>query len=137
MVTTAKDWGWSPTAVIRNAKNPHKPHRMDYVVAQACKILDDEKCPKCGVPTWHAYSTDNTIAFHVEDITCQSCAEKERVEEAEGEKDKKHGATKVVSAIPEEGFDDLPTRMQFFELMAKEAEIKQARKKASQQNQTN
>jgi hypothetical protein len=131
MVRTAKDWGWSPTAVIRNAKNPTKPHPMDYVVASATQILDDEKCQKCGVEAWHAYSTDNTIAFEAEDITCQACAHKEQIEEAEGDK-KQRGTTKVVRAVPEEGFDELPDRNAFFERMAKEAEIEIQRKNKKQ-----
>jgi hypothetical protein len=134
MVRTAKDWGWSPTSLIRNAKDPRKPHRMDYVVAQACQILEDEKCPKCGVPTWHAYSTDSTIAFHLDEITCHACATKEQAESTETDKDRKFGTTKVVSAEPEDGFDALPDRESFFIRLAEEAKAKQRKRDAEKQN---
>ena len=43
MVLTAREWGWSPTAVIRGAKNPRKPHWSDYAFAYAVKTLEEEK----------------------------------------------------------------------------------------------
>lgn len=122
MVKTAQEWGWSPTAVIRGAKNPHKHHPMDYVFAMACRILEEERCGKCGVAAWHAYSTDNSIAFHDEEITCHSCAHKEN-----SEKDKKldPGTNIVVKPIPEEGFEELPGRTDFYERLAAEQALKE------------
>lgn len=118
MVLTAKEWGWSPTAVIRGAKNPHKHHPADYNFAHAVKTLTEEKCPQCGVPIWHAFSTDNTIAFKIKTITCNSCAHK--AEHEPDHKDKKAGESQVVYAAPEDGFDELPSRADYYERAHKE-----------------
>lgn len=111
---------------MREAKDPHAHHRLDYVVAQAVKILDDSKCPKCGVLIWHGYSTDSHIEFECEDVICHACAEKDRVESKE--KNKTDGATKVVRAKPAFEGDPLPGRRAFFERMAKEKELEASRK---------
>lgn len=112
MVLTAKEWGWSPTAVIRNAKDPHKHHRADYNFAHAVAILTEEKCPKCGVPIWHAYSEDSSIAFKLREINCYSCAHKDT--ESKDSEDQP-GVTKIVYPVLEEGFDKLPGRSDFYE----------------------
>ena len=125
---TAKEWGWSPTAVIREAKDPKKPHPLDYAVATAVKIIEDSRCPKCGVLAWHAYSTDNMIEFECEDIHCQACAEKERVESES--KHTEPGVTKVVKAKPALEDEPLPSRRDFFERMAAERERDEARRRA-------
>lgn len=121
MVRTAQEWGWSPTAVVRGAKNPHKHHPMDYVFAMACAALERERCTKCGVAAWHAYSTDNSIAFHDEEITCYGCAHRE---ETEKDKELDPGTSIVVSPVPEEGFDKLPNRADFYERLAAEQAAK-------------
>lgn len=82
----------------------------------ALTILDEEKCPKCGVPTWHAYSEDSTVAFEMDSITCYACAYKD---EQEKDKDEEPGVTKFVRAVPEDGCDELPNRMMFYEHMMK------------------
>ena len=112
MVQTAKEWGWSPTAILREAKDPKKHHPADYAFALAVSNLEDEKCGHCGVPAWHAYSDDNTITFKRKEIKCESCAE-----EARQSKDEKldPGVRMVMYAAPEEGFENLPGRMDFFE----------------------
>lgn len=125
MVKTAQDWGWSPTAVVRGAKNPHKHHRMDYAVATACGVLERERCQRCGVAAWHAYSTDNSITFHDEEVTCYGCAHKEKVEK---DKTLDPGTSVVVQPVPEEGFDKLPGRNEFFERLAAEQSAKEAAK---------
>lgn len=112
MVLTAKEWGWSPTAIIRGADDPRKHHEADYNFAHAVHVLTEEKCPKCGVPIWHAYSEDTSIAFKLRDISCYACAHKE--DETKDEKEEP-GVTKVVYPVPEEGFDKLPSRGDFYE----------------------
>jgi hypothetical protein len=117
MVLTAKEWGWSPTAIIREAKNPHKHHWADYNFALAVKTLMDEKCPACGVPIWYALSSDSTIAFKLKTITCYSCKHKDENEPKQ--EDKKAGESQVVYAVPEDGYDKLPSRGSYFEREAK------------------
>lgn len=117
MVLTAKEWGWSPTAIIRDAKDPHKHHPADYNFAFAVKTILDEKCPVCGVPIWYAFSTNNTIAFKLKTITCHACHHKETNQPKQ--EDKKPGESQVVFAIPEDGYDELPPRSDYFEREAK------------------
>jgi hypothetical protein len=113
MVLTAKEWGWSPTAVIRRAKNPHKPHPADYNFAQAVKTLLEEKCPQCGVPIWLAFNNHHSIAYKLKTITCHSCAHKDKA--GPEAKDKKAGESHVVYAVPEYGYKELPSRASYFE----------------------
>lgn len=124
MVLTAKEWGWSPTAVIRGAENPHKHHPADYTFALAVKTLLDEKCPACGVPVWYAFSTNNSIAYKLKTITCNSCAHKE-IETKD--KEKKPGESQVVYAVPELGFDELPPRSDYFERAQREHMLEHTR----------
>jgi hypothetical protein len=125
MVLLAKEWGWSPTAVIREAKNPHKPHPADYNFAKAVQTLTDEKCPQCGVPVWHGMASDNTIMFETKTITCYACAHK--AEHEPDYKDRKPGEQTVVYAVPEMGFEELPSRHTHYEREAKYAMAEAAR----------
>ena len=117
MVLTAKEWGWSPTAVIRGAKNPHKAHPADYNFAQAVQMLLEEKCPSCGVPIWWAFSTNPDIGFKLKTITCYGCQHKET--EGPEYKDKKPGESQVVYAVPGEDTDELPSRKDYFDRQMK------------------
>jgi hypothetical protein len=121
MVLTAKEWGWSPTAVIRQAKDPRKPHPADYNFAHAVETLLEEKCPKCGVPIWYAFSTNSEIAFKLKSITCQGCLHKETETK---DQELKPGESHVVYAVPADAEDDpeakLPPRSDYFERAAKE-----------------
>lgn len=93
----------------------------------AYESLDAEKCGKCGVPAWYAFSEDNRIAFKLDEHECHSCAHKERTEKnmKDAEKDKP-GVTRFVVPIPEEGFKELPTRKDFQEAMLKKANKKES-----------
>jgi hypothetical protein len=117
MVLLAKDWGWSPTAVIRGAKDPHKPHPADFNFANAVKTLMDEKCPQCGVPIWYAFSTNSDIDFKLKTVTCHACHHKET--EGPKHEDKKPGENQVVYAVPVDGVDELPSRSDYFEREAR------------------
>jgi hypothetical protein len=125
MVLTAKEWGWSPTAVIRGAKNPTKHHPADYTFALAVKTLLDEKCPACGVPIWYAFSTDSAIGFKLKTITCHACAHKEQ--NSPEHKDKKAGESHVVYAVPEDGYDSLPSRGDYFKRAQREHQLEHER----------
>jgi hypothetical protein len=131
MVLLAKEWGWSPTAVLRGAKNPHKFHPADYNFANAVQTLTDEKCPSCGVPVWHGMASDNSIAFETKTITCYSCAHK--AEHEPDPKDRKPGESTVVFAVPELGFDELPSRKAHFEREMKYAKAEFERERAKRE----
>lgn len=125
MVLTAKEWGWSPTAVIREAKNPHKPHPADYNFALAVKTITDEKCPACGVPIWWAHSGNGDIGFKLKAIQCQACLFKDEHEPEA--KDKKPGENHVVFAVPEDGVEQLPPRSDYLARAHKEHMAEHAR----------
>ena len=89
----------------------NKPHWADFVLAVAFETLESEKCGKCGVPAWWAFSEDNTIAFAMDEHKCEACAFKEQADKKV--KEEKPGITRFVKAVPDEGFDKLPTRRDF------------------------
>lgn len=95
----------------------------------------DEKCPQCGVPIWFAFSSNNTIAFKLKTISCYACAHKEN--EGPKHEDKKPGESHVVYAVPEDGYEELPPRRDYFEREAKAhmAEHEREMKRREQFNQ--
>ena len=105
--------------IIGDHTKRDKPHWMDYALALAYETLEAEKCPKCGVPAWHAYSENNAVGFMHDHIDCEAC---KFDEQNTSSKERKHpGRTKYVKAIPEEGCE-LPTRQDFQkEMLAKQA----------------
>lgn len=119
MVMTAREWGWSPTAIIRQAKDPKKPHPADYNFALAVSTLESEKCGHCNVPAWHAFSSDNAVTFKRKEIKCEACAF-----EAEQSKDEKlpPGVRMVLYAVPEEGFE-LPSRTDYYQHLFAKARL--------------
>lgn len=111
--------------ILGKHKDRDKPHEADYVLAMAYETIDAEKCGKCGVPAWWAFSEDNSVAFVMDEHTCHSCEYKEKADKKV--KEEKPGVTRFVKAVPEEGFDALPTRTDFQEDMLKKA-LKEASK---------
>lgn len=118
----AKDWGWSPTALIRHADDPRTPHPMDYAFAHAVRTIQEEHCPRCGVPIWHAYSTDSNVRFELDEVTCYACQFKEQEERKLHDEP---GVTRFVRAFQDDETVPLPDRAAFFEQMAKEQEHKE------------
>lgn len=99
---------------------------MDYGLAEAYKIIEDERCPQCGVHMWHAYSTEQDIQFSIEEQKCESCAVLD--EHNDKQKDKKHGVTPTIKTTTYSG-EDLPTRRSWFEAEARKQEALERRKK--------
>lgn len=113
--------------ILGDHRKRDKPHWADYVLAVAYESLDAEKCGKCGVPAWWAFSEDSRIAFDIGEHECHACAHQERADGKLKDKDKKPGVTRYVKPVPEEGFDELPTRQDFQESMLKKA-LREAKK---------
>jgi hypothetical protein len=132
LVKSAKEWGWSPSALIRNATNPHKHHPADYALAHAVQVLTEEKCPKCGVPIWHAFSEDSDVDFKEDLQKCYSCAHQE-----DAKKDRKDspGESYTVRAVPAEGAEKLPTRGDFYEAQHKKAVARMQRELEQRQQE--
>ena len=136
MVLTAKDWGWSPTAVLRQAKDPRKPHPADYNFALAVKTIMDEKCPHCGVPIWYGHSSNADIGFKLRTLRCEACLFKSENEPEA--KDKKAGESHVVYAVPDDGVEALPPRSDYYERearahqLAHEAELRRKAKQGAE-----
>lgn len=110
--------------ILGKHKDRDKPHEADYVLAMAFETLEAEKCGKCGVPAWWAFSEDNRVAFEMDKHECHSCAHKEK--EDKKVKEEEPGVTRYVKAVPEEGCE-LPTRTEFQTDMLKKA-LKEATK---------
>lgn len=102
---------------MRGAKDPHKHHPADYNFALAVQTLMDEKCPQCGVPIWHAFSSDPDIEFKLKTISCHACHHKET--NGTKHEDKKPGESQIVYPVPVDGVDELPSRSSHFEREAK------------------
>ena len=108
--------------IVGDHRKRDKPHWLDYALALAYETVEQEKCPKCGVPAWYAYSENNAIAFEHDHIDCEACKYDEQ-NTSKNEK-KKPGQTKYVKAVPEEGCE-LPSRSDFQkEMLAKAAKEK-------------
>jgi hypothetical protein len=107
-------------------KDRDKPHWADFVLATAFESLEAEKCGKCGVPAWHAFSEDNTIEFAMDEHKCHACEFKEKADEKV--KKEKPGITRFVKAVPVEGIEELPSRADFQRDMIAKAIKEQAKK---------
>jgi hypothetical protein len=129
MVRTAKEWGWSPSAIIRNAPDPHEHHPADYSLAHAVQVLTEEKCPSCGVPLWHAYSEDSAVGFTEDLHVCYAC---KHSDEAGKDRKPRAGERYTVRAVPAEGYEDLPGRSDFYEAKLRKALLKAEREKQKQ-----
>lgn len=106
----------------------NKPHRSDFVLAMAYESLEAEKCGKCGVPAWWAFSENTAIEFAMDEHKCESCAHKEAADKKV--KEEKPGITRFVKAVPVEGME-LPTRADFQAEILKKALKEQAKKEKS------
>lgn len=117
-------WGLAPSSIMlgRKKKQRYFEH-YDYALAVAMEILDDEKCPKCGLPAWHAYSENNAIGFELDHITCHSCEFKE-LEEKKNKDEDHPGRTVFVKAYSEVEGEPLPGRRDFQEEVIRKAEKK-------------
>lgn len=114
--------------ILGDHRKRDKPHWADFNLAMAYESLDAEKCGKCGVPAWHAFSEDSRIAFELAEHECYSCAHKESAEEKMKDKEKnKPGVTRYVKPVPEEGFKELPSRAEFQLQMLAKAEKERAK----------
>lgn len=111
--------------IVGDHKKRDKPHWADYALAMAYETIESEKCQKCGIPIWWAYSENSTIDFEHDHIDCQSCL----FDEKNKPKNPKAGRTLFVKAIPVEGFDELPTRADFMAEMMERAVKKLEKKK--------
>lgn len=63
-------------------------------------MIDAEKCRKCGIDFWLAYSDDPEIQFEIDEHTCHACAYQEQHEDKKSDKDpKKFGVTEFVVPV--------------------------------------
>lgn len=124
MVQTAKEWGWSPTALIRGAENPRKHHPADYNFALAVKTLLDQKCPQCGVPIWYAFSSNPDVGFKLKTIKCHGCIHKATETK---DQEQKPGVSHVVYPVPADDSEELPPRSDYFEREARAHQLEHQR----------
>jgi len=115
-IKTAKEWGWSPTAVLLGSKKVQKHHKHDQSLAMALHILEEERCQSCGLPIWLAHSENSLLEFKLDHVVCYSC-EFEDKETSKKTYDRKKGHTPyVVPYMDVEPGEDasLPTRIEWY-----------------------
>lgn len=131
-IKTAKEWGWSPTAVLLGSDKVKKHHRYDQALAMAAKIIEDERCQNCGLPIWIAHSEDSRIQFELDHVVCFSC-EFEGTETGKKTYKQKPGHTPYVKPTLETLGDEpevWPTRRDHIETqIAKAIAANEAKKK--------
>lgn len=98
---------------------------MDYGLAEAYKMFEDERCPQCGVHSWHAYSSNRDIRFSIEDHKCESCAVLD--EHNEKQKDKKHGVTPTIKTDTYSE-EPVPSRTDWFDELIRKEEAKKKKR---------
>lgn len=87
-------------------------------------MLQDETCSMCGSPIWicrNEYATN--VGFKIKSAKCFAKTELEKHQEREekkNKKNKKYGEQDYVIPYTYDG-QDLPTRMSYFNALAKEA----------------
>lgn len=127
-IGAALKWGKAPLEFLYRSKKKHyKWTRMDYGLAEAYKIFEDERCPQCGTHIWHAHSDDQNIKFEIEEIKCESCVVLD--EHNEKTKDKKAGVTPSIKTDVYLEDEPLPTRTDWFVRESEKRKLAQKRKK--------
>jgi hypothetical protein len=52
-------------------KQPSKPwDKYDFLLLEAYQILEEERCPQCGLPQWICHNEDEDIQIELRDDTC-------------------------------------------------------------------
>lgn len=111
--------------MYRSSKKHYKWEPLDYGLAEAYKIFEDERCPQCGTHIWHAFSEDQNIKFDIEEVKCESCVVLDTHNEKE--KDKKPGVTPSIKTGVYLDDEPLPTRSDFFKHEHKKQELAKQR----------
>lgn len=98
---------------------------LDYALAEALYILDNEKCSGCNLPIWHAMSEDGeSVDYETEEHTCYACQFLEG--ERKKNKTEKPGTSLSVKAVHpnwELGLEgELPDRTAYYTRVAQQAE---------------
>lgn len=86
--------------LLRKEKKQRHWEPYDYGLAQAIDILDRERCKKCGLDAWHAFSENEDVLFKIVEHTCHGCAHLEQHEDKKSDSAKKqYGVTEMVEAV--------------------------------------
>jgi hypothetical protein len=114
--------GQRPTAAILCEPNPHDGWtRLDYMLQDACLVLEAEVCGTCHNPVWLCHSTDNRIDFKIAKRTCYAKAEIEDYEKTPEGRDLGSGEYLLAKPIGIEGkpgeYEPLPTRQDAYKSM--------------------
>lgn len=124
--------GVRPSAIVYGKPVNQEWDAMDRALIEAYQILEDERCPECGQPTWICRNDDPNIQFSVKKDVCHA---KRVLEETHGQdalkntKDTKErnkikaswGSIEYAAPFTiDEG--PLPTRKEYYERVAKDTE---------------
>lgn len=120
-VRSAVEMGLRPSAHIMALKKPSSDWSVwDHKLAVAFSRLNAEMCDKCGNPIWLCRTTDSRVRFEVDTYVCYADKElsKRRKEREKKKKDLKDGEYEYVRAVPDSSVDALPTREDYYALLA-------------------
>lgn len=110
--------------------NPHKAwNHWDRLLVEAMQVIEDEKCPQCGLPTWVCENEDNRVVTSVKEHRCSNTRKREKVNAKAQEKAQKAkgdnpewGVQRYVSYDLLEGWSAWEAREAYFEQRARVAE---------------
>lgn len=59
-----------PSAIVYGKPVEAPWDKTDRALLEAYQILEDERCPECGLPTWVCRNDDNNVQFEVKKDVC-------------------------------------------------------------------
>lgn len=62
--------GVRPSAIVYGKSVKDDWDAMDRALIEAYQILEDERCPECGQPTWICRNDDPNIQFEIKKDVC-------------------------------------------------------------------
>lgn len=74
-----------PTTFLRKAQPFGEWDDLDFSLAEAWRIMQDERCQQCGLPRYVCHSENPDIQFEIDVEQCQAVAEVAMYEKSEKE----------------------------------------------------
>ena len=86
--------------LLRKKKKQNYWTAIDYGMAEAIYVIDNEKCRKCGTEVWLGSNDDSEIGFELDEHNCYACAFLEQEADRKTDKEpKKFGVTEFVKPV--------------------------------------
>lgn len=78
MIEASIKFGVRPSSLILGADTSKPWGKWDLLLAEAYQILQDERCPQCGLYRWICGNDDEAVQFDVVEESCVAIAEKDK-----------------------------------------------------------